>query len=180
MFYWRIAGEDFGQLLSASKAAGLPLNATGIDMSRVITVVACGLALAGCAAGSDFLPKYEPSPVTIQFESEPAGAEAKTTAGQSCRTPCALSMAPDKDFSVTFALAGYESQTVPVQKGRPEGLAESEASPSLLPNPVYVELDPAKPAAKRAPAPARKPAPAAASTPRPAAAAGPASPWPGQ
>jgi hypothetical protein len=87
-------------------------------------------------------------------------------------------MAPDKDFSVTFALAGYESQTVPVQKGRPEGLSASDGPASLQPNPVYVELDPAaaKPAPKKPAPPARRAAPAA---PKPAAAA-PTSPWPGQ
>jgi hypothetical protein len=138
----------------------------------------------------DWLPKFEPAPVSIQFQSEPAGAEAKTSAGQSCQTPCALAMAPDKDFSVTFSLAGYQPQTVPVQLGKPEGDATAEAS--LQPNPVAVELAPAPKTPPRR-TPAKKPAtttsaakpaaakPAAAPS-RPAApsAAAPAAtdPWP--
>ncbi len=152
----------------------MPLNGTGTDMSRVIAFVACGLTLAGCTSLSpnlDFLPKSAPPTVTMQFESEPPGAEAKTSVGQTCRTPCALSMASDKEFSVTFALTGYQPQTVPVQIGRPEDLPASEAEPRLLPNPVYVELARAttKPPAKKPATPAKKPAPA-----KPAATA----PWP--
>jgi hypothetical protein len=142
-------------------------------MSRVIAFVACGLTLAGCTSWSPNLEFMKPAPatVTIQFESEPSGAEAKTSVGQTCRTPCALSMAADKEFSVTFTLTGYQPQTVPVQMGRSEGVSASEAEARLIPNPVYVELEPGKPPVKRAPAPAKKkPAPA-----KPAASA----PWPG-
>ena len=32
--------------------------------------------------------KSAPAATTMQFESEPAGAEAKTSLGQVCRTPC--------------------------------------------------------------------------------------------
>jgi hypothetical protein len=149
----------------------------GTNMSRVIAVVACGLTLAGCTSWSPNLDFMKPAPatVTMQFESEPPGAEAKTSVGQSCRTPCALSMAPDKEFAVTFALNGYQPQTVPVQMGRPEDASPIDAENRLTPNPVYVELVPGKPSAKRAPAPAKK-KPAAAGTPAAAAAA---TPWPG-
>ena len=137
-------------------------------MRRVIVILASGLALAGCASGGtspDWWPKFEPAPVSIQFESQPAGAEAKTSTGQSCQTPCSLAMAPDKEFSVTFALAGRQPQTVPVQITKPEGDPFAEAS--LQPNPVAVELAVApKTPAKRTPG--RKPA-ATASTAKPAA-----------
>jgi hypothetical protein len=140
----------------------------GTDMRRVIVIVASGLALAGCASGGgtpDWFPRFEPAPVSVQLESQPAGAEAKTSTGQSCQTPCAVAMPPDKEFSVTFSLAGYQQQTIPVQMGKPEGDAFAEAS--LQPNPVAVELAAApKTPAKRKPA--RKPA-ATASTVRPAA-----------
>ena len=138
-------------------------------MRRVIVIVASGLALAGCASGGgtpDWFPRFEPAPVSIQFESQPAGAEAKTSTGQSCQTPCSIAMPPDKEFSVTFSLAGYQQQTVPVQIGKPEGDAFAEAS--LQPNPVAIELAVApKTPAKRKPA--RKPA-ASASTAKPASA----------
>jgi hypothetical protein len=158
----------------------------GTDMSRVIAFVACGLTLAGCASsGYDFLPLPSSSPatVTVQFESKPQGAEAKTTIGESCRTPCALPMAPDKEFSVTFALNGYQPQTVPVLIGIPEDLPPPEGgAPRLMPNPVYVEL---VKGGARAPAGARKPAAAKPVAAKPAAkpvAAKPApaasDPWP--
>jgi hypothetical protein len=151
-------------------------------MSRVIAFVACGFALAGCTSGASLtswvpsfdFPKAEPASVSVQFQSEPAGAEAKTSVGQSCKTPCALAVVPDKDFSVTFSLAGYQPQTVPVEVNRPEGLsgAEAAAETSLLPNPVAVELTPApKGPAKRAPAPRKPAAAASAQAPAPRAAA---------
>ena len=173
-------------------------------MRRVIVILASGLALAGCASGGttpDWWPKVEPTPVSIQFESVPAGAEAKTSTGQSCQTPCALAMPPDQDFSVTFALAGRQPQTVPVQLTKPEDDPFAEAS--LQPNPVAVELAaapktrskrpgsrPAATASAARPAGARPAAPRSAA-PRPAAsnsqsvapaavtpAATPMDPWP--
>ena len=166
-------------------------------MRQVIVIMASGLALAGCASGGanpDWWPKFEPAPVSIQFESQPAGAEAKTSTGQSCQTPCSLAMAPDKEFSVTFSAAGRQPQTVPVQITKPEDDPFAEAS--LQPNPVAVELAvAAKTPAKRAPG--RKPAATASvakpkpAAPRPAAptttqqapaatapAATPTDPWP--
>src|SRR6476660_2052077 len=128
------------------------------DMRQVIVIMASGLALAGCASGGanpDWWPKFEPAPVSIQFESQPAGAEAKTSTGQSCPTPCSLAMAPDKEFSVTFSAAGRQPQTVPVHITKPEDDPFAEAS--RQPNPVSVELAVApKTPAKRAPC--RKPA----------------------
>lgn len=149
-------------------------------MSRVTVIVVSGLALAGCASGGtggDWWPKYEPAPVSVQFQSEPAGAEAKTSDGSVCQTPCTLAMAPDKDFSVTFSLPGYEPQTVPVEVAKPDGAEVLEAG--LHPNPVAVELS--KSTAKKPPprrraattASAAKPA-AAKPAARPAAASRPA------
>jgi len=164
-------------------------------MNRVIVIVASGLALAGCTSSggmsSDWFPKFEPKPVDVQFTSQPAGAEAKTSAGQSCQTPCSLAVPPDKDFSVTFALAGFQPQTVPVQVTKPDGETTLEAS--LQPNPVEVQLAPAsKTPPKRAPRkpataaaakpaaakPAAAPRPAAATQPAPAAAPAAGDPWP--
>ena len=130
-------------------------------MSRVVAVTACGLMLAGCSAAMpslDFL-KSAPQSETLAIESEPAGAEAKTSLGQSCRTPCQLAVQPGSEFSVTLALSGYQPQTVSV---RPE--AEG-ATPRLAPNPVQVTLQAVKPAKKP---PAQKKTPVAAAT-RPAA-----------
>src|SRR6185503_1504626 len=89
------------------------------------------------------LPKVAPSATTMQFESEPAGAEAKTSLGQSCRTPCSLAVSAS-EFTVSFTLPGYQPQTVPVRivsstEVSPEG---ETGAPRLVPNPVFVELQP--------------------------------------
>jgi PEGA domain len=118
--------------------------ARGGIMSRVIAVVACGLMLAACSAtmpSLDFL-KSAPQSETLAIASEPPGAEAKTSLGQSCRTPCQLSVQPGSEFSVTLALSGYQSQTVSV---RPE---VDGSTPRLAPNPVQVALQAVKPPKK--------------------------------
>jgi hypothetical protein len=147
-------------------------------MNRVLVIAASGLALAGCTSGGmnlDWFPKFEPAPVTIQFVSEPAGAEAKTSTGLTCTTPCTLSVPPDKEFSVTYTLAGYQPQTVDLKLTKPEGVETA-----LQPNPVEVTLvaaprTPQRPQRRAAPA---KPKPAAArpAAPKPAAAAPAAAP----
>lgn len=130
-------------------------------MSRVIAVVACGLMVAACSAtmpSLDFL-KSTPKSEALAIDSEPSGAEAKTSLGQSCHTPCQLSVQPGSEFSITIALSGYQSQTVSV---RPEA---DGSSLRLAPNPVQVTLQAMKPAKKPV---AKKKAPVAAAA-RPAA-----------
>jgi hypothetical protein len=122
---------------------------------RIIVVVAAGLGLAGCSSFSmpDML-KTTPPVVTVQLESLPAGAEARTSTGQSCKTPCSVSVSAENNFTVTFALPKYQPETVPVQVIRDP----SNPGGSIVdPNPVYAELQPAAPVAK-----GRKAAPKAA------------------
>ena len=164
-------------------------------MRRVLAILACGFTVAGCASGSDALKSATPT-TTLQFESEPAGAEVKTSTGQTCKTPCALAV-PAADLMATYALKGFKPQTVPVKlvppadpraSSDPEGDTSGQL-PTFSPSPVYAELEKAAP--DRKPAPRRpvrpattssgEPAPAAQAT-RPAPAAAPApsssSPWP--
>ncbi len=153
-------------------------------MKRVYFALAAGLTLAGCAStpGLDFL-KAGPQTATLQFESEPSGAEAKASVGGSCRTPCSMPVTADTDFTVTFTLAGHQPQTVPVQMIPPQ---EPRLDPNARfePNPVVAELELAP--GRRGKAPAKKPrasaAKHAARAPAPAAdsaePAAPASPFP--
>jgi hypothetical protein len=110
----------------------------GFDMSRVIAVAACGFSLAACSATMPSLNFGSSSPPTeaVRFESEPPGAEVKTTLGQSCRTPCELTLQAGAELSGTFTLKDFQPQTVAI---RPEAIAGSD-TPRLSPNPVYVEL----------------------------------------
>jgi hypothetical protein len=101
-------------------------------------VGAMGIALAGCASSS--APSWMPSWMTItppapplqplQFESTPAGADVSTLQGQTCKTPCSLAL-PLTNQTVTFALNGYVSQTVPVSVLN---------STAFTPNPIEVTL----------------------------------------
>ena len=162
-------------------------------MRGVLAILACGLTVAGCASGSDALKSATPT-TTLQFESEPAGAEVKTSTGQTCRTPCALAV-PASDLMATYALKGYKPQTVPVklvlqQDTRPDPEGSSTPSlPAFAPSPVYAELEKAVPDRRQAPRrPRAASAPAAegsTTTAQPAPARQPvapppssASPWP--
>jgi hypothetical protein len=166
-------------------------------MKRVLVIAACGLSLAACSSMPSWmqfdLPKSAPAATTMQFESEPAGAEARTSFGQSCRTPCSLAVT-QSEFTVSFGLPGYQPQTVPVRvvtsSDAPDPTSTGEvAGPRLVPNPVFVELHAVAPppvahkkkpvaVAKKKPKPAPRAAAPTAMAPEPAPAPAPASPWP--
>ena len=130
------------------------------------------LALAACSSNPDWmnLDALKPAPImdTVRFESEPPGAEAKTSTGQTCRTPCALALPVNSPLTVTFTLNGYqpESETI-------EPITITGSPPGLRPNPVVVELTPAPPPPRQVKKPAppkKKPAAKPAAKPKPAAA----------
>jgi soluble lytic murein transglycosylase-like protein len=121
---------------------------------------------------------------TVRFESQPPGAEAKTSTGQSCRTPCALALPTEKPFTVTYTLTGFQPQTENI-----ELVSQGDGTSSLRPNPVLVQLTAAqqkkKPPAKRRvtakPKPkaqAQQPPEAAPPPMQPAAQPRTNSPWP--
>jgi hypothetical protein len=136
-------------------------------MRRVAFLVAPALALAGCSSlPTDWLPSMSlGGGVALKLESEPAGAEAVTSLGPGCRTPCSVSVPPRDELSVTFNLPGYLPQTIPVQLRGPGAGTDSEFASvaALTPNPVFAQLEPAPPPpvakkkAKRKPRAAAKP-----------------------
>lgn len=123
-------------------------------MVKYLTIFACGIALAACSSSGDLMRTATPT-VPLQFESDPPGAEIKTSGGQTCRTPCALAV-PAADFQVTYNLNGYQPQTIPVKLIPPEDIRGTEemgltgAPPRFDQNPVVAELT--KGAPRRAPA----------------------------
>lgn len=165
-------------------------------MKRVVAVAVGGLLLAGCESLSSFsVPGFGggggPKPVTLNLESDPAGADVTLSTGGSCRTPCALPVTAANDVTATFVLANYQSRTITTKSISAEkNFVGMESAPARFePNPVYAELQPVPPkqikrrpttknsqaAAKPAtaqPAPAR--APSSGSSPSVA----PAAPWP--
>jgi hypothetical protein len=120
------------------------------------------LLLTGCASWApslDFMPSLSgggPS-VSLTIESDPPGADAKTSLGASCRTPCMIPVAADREFTVSYALNGYLPQVIAVTPRTPETtrlepeIGGTPPLPDLSPNPVFAQLEPAPP-----PAPTRR------------------------
>jgi len=131
--------------------------------------------------------KSTPATEVLRVESEPPGADARTSQGQSCRTPCELTVQAGGEMTVAFSLTGYQPQTVQVRPDvAPTSYSDSGSGGKLQPNPVYAELASIKPPAKKKSAPRKQtaqksaPATAATSAPPPAASGGLQSnyPWP--
>jgi hypothetical protein len=136
---------------------------------RVFAIAVAGASLAGCLAGCSSFSldslKPTPPPIQVQLESVPPGADATTSVGPGCKTPCSVAVAaPDAGFPVTFAMPKFQPVTVPVQVIRNPGDFTSPASTTIDPNPVVAELAPAgpPPRAKSKRPKKRKPKPAAA------------------
>ena len=122
-----------------------------------VGALAGALLLSGC---SSWAPSWDWVPsiggggaqnVSLTIESDPPGADAKTSVGPSCRTPCMVPVAADREFTVSYAMNGYLPQVVTVTPRVPEtGRLETEAgglppAADLLPNPVFAQLQPAPP-----------------------------------
>ncbi len=146
-------------------------------MRRGIAIGIAGLSLAGCSSFSLDAFKSAPPAVQIQLESNPPGADAKTSLGPGCKTPCSVSVAPpDTGFSVTYTLDKYQPATVPVQVIRNPGDFSTPATTTIDPSPVFAELQRIGPPPKPVRHKPKKPkAPKAAD---PAAAAPASSPFP--
>jgi hypothetical protein len=143
-------------------------------MRRVFVIAAASLGLAGCSSMSslslDSL-KPAPTPVTVQLDSVPPGADARTSLGPSCKTPCSVPVTADGSFSVSFMLDKYMPATVPVQVTKTGGDFLTAATTTIDPNPVVAELQPATKPTKR---PVRKMVKRRKSAPSPSAGAPPA------
>ena len=135
-------------------------------MYRVIAIVCAGLALAACESNPDWMKtpdwmkapdwsnafKMAPATESVRLESEPPGAEAKASNGQSCRTPCALALPSDAASTVTFTLPGYQPDSEKLDL-----VGMGDGTSQLRPNPLLVELTPLPPQPKsKKPAPKRK------------------------
>jgi hypothetical protein len=119
-------------------------------------LVICGFGLAACGS-SKTLPsldafKPKPTTTTLLVQSNPAGADARSSLGGTCRTPCTMAIATAGDFTISFAREGYEPQTITVHSTMSEGDYTTPASPTLDPSRVSVTLAPqAKQAVRQRP-----------------------------
>lgn len=82
----------------------------------------------------------------MQIESTPPGADAKTSLGPRCKTPCSVSVSPpDNTFTVTYTLNRFQQATVPVNVTRNPGDFTNPATTTIDPNPLFAELQQAVP-----------------------------------
>jgi len=162
-------------------------------MRRVIVIAAAGFSLAGCGSLSWDAFKSTPPPMQIQLESTPPGADARTSLGPGCTTPCSVNIPTPEgsDFTVTYTLDKFQPATVPAHLIRTPG----DGSARIDPNPIVAELQrigplpkparkkmhrprPKPPSAAAAPAAAESPFPNPPATPAPAPAPAAAPPPP--
>ena len=115
-------------------------------MRRGIAIAATGLTLAGCSSFSFDAFRSTPPTVQLQLDSVPSGADALTSLGPGCKTPCSVAVpVADAGFSVTYTLNKFQPVTVPVQVIHIPGDFSTPASTTIDPNPVIAQLQPAGP-----------------------------------
>jgi hypothetical protein len=135
-------------------------------MRRVIAIALAGVSLlgaatlAGCSSMSSTswdMFKSAPPTVQVRLESNPPGADATTSLGAGCKTPCSVAVpAPDAPFTVAFALPKYQPVSVPVNVIKNPGDLTTPASITTDPNPIFAELQPAVPPKRSASRTARR------------------------
>ncbi len=85
-------------------------------MTPLVRVCALGgaLFLTGCSSMTpswDWVPSMPSlssgANVSLTIESDPPGADARTSTGATCRTPCMIPVPGDREFTVSFSLNGY-------------------------------------------------------------------------
>jgi hypothetical protein len=137
-------------------------------MRRVVVIAVAGASLAGCSSFS--MDSFKPTPPTVQLQldSVPSGADAKTSVGLGCKTPCSVAVpALDSGFTVTYTMNKFLPVTVPVQVINIPGDFSTPASTTIDPNPVVAELKPAGPPPKPVRRKPKQPKPAAAAAASP-------------
>jgi hypothetical protein len=129
---------------------GVSLSRRGVNRGRrAAALVIGGLGLASCSTtfSNTFTDAFKQKPTTtlMLIESNPAGATAKTSTGQTCKTPCTMLIGTGNDFTVAFTLDGYVAQTLPVHAVMTPGGWMDSPSPKLDPGSLFPTLQPASP-----------------------------------
>jgi PEGA domain len=140
-----------------------------VGLSVVVAAVV-GVSLTGCSALSSKSSSEQLQ--ALKFESDPPGAEVSTIQGQTCKTPCELTV-PSHEQLVSITKNDYIPQTVQITLGpQPDHSFWENPPPTLAPNPVHVVLHPvSKPVhhvgGRKTHTAKAEPAPSAASSPLP-------------
>jgi hypothetical protein len=134
-----------------------------VKLSNIVAAAALALTSSGCATVTRGTTNQ------VQLISEPAGADVKTSLGQTCTTPCTIEVSRKSEFVAVFSKDGFQDASVPVQTrvagsgaagfagnvilGGVVGMVADAATGATLehyPNPVSVTLE-AVSRSKRAP-----------------------------
>jgi len=124
---------------------------------RWLIILALAATCGGCASVTRGTTDQ------VQILSEPAGAEARTSMGHTCTTPCTLQFSRKDEFIVTASKPGYHTVEMPVSTrvagagaagfagnvllGGVIGMAVDAASGATLehyPNPVMLTMLPVR------------------------------------
>lgn len=140
----------------------MPAFTTPVLLGRALRlglILCCGLLLANCATVTRGTVNQ------VQIISEPSGAEARTSIGHTCTTPCTLTVDRKSEFTVSYSKEGFAEASVPVATrlagagaaglagniliGGVVGIVADAATGATLehyPNPVSATLQPLRPA----------------------------------
>ena len=123
----------------------------GSNMRRAFAMAVASISLAGCSSFSTSSWNYfksDPPTIQVQLESTPSGADARTSLGPGCKTPCSVSVTLPEgstSFLVNYSMPGKQPAGVPVQIVKEDGGVFSSDKVKLSPNPVVAELQPIGP-----------------------------------
>jgi hypothetical protein len=147
----------------------------GSIMRRVIAVAATAVSLSGCASfsSSDTFSYFRSAPpsIKVQLESSPPGADARTSIGPGCKTPCSVTVTPPDgvtSFLVNYSMPGRQPASMPVSIVKDPGGMFASDTFRASPNPVVAELQAPPPPAPARPMRPKRKKPAAAPAAAPA------------
>jgi hypothetical protein len=106
--------------------------------------------------------KSKPTTTLLLIQSTPPGAEARTSLGKTCHTPCTMQIGSGEDFTVSFSLNGYMPQALTVHSTMSGGGFTTAPSPVLNPASLFATLEPVAPQANPRKPSRPRPGPAAA------------------
>ena len=131
----------------------LAIALVGVGLASCSTTSTTSTASTSSSSKSYFDAfKQKPTTTLLLIESNPAGAQAQTSFGKTCTTPCTMQVGESSDFTVAFTLAGYVPQTLTVHAQMSGGGWTTAPSPVFDPPSLFPTLEKDK-----APAVARKP-----------------------
>ncbi|WP_162627688.1 hypothetical protein [Erythrobacter sp. KY5] len=115
-----------------------------MNKQRIATIAICAALVSGCAQ-RQFVKGHGLAPSeTVYIVTSPAGAQASSSYGQECVTPCYLPLLREKGGEVTVALEGHHTERFRVTSSVDEALiaqrSHSVAIEAIDPDPISILL----------------------------------------